>query len=76
MEMDVSLLNFVVMEYMFGTLKSSLPRLWNLGKKYFAQLEEKWWQNLKKQYAKYVVLRQEKNKFDFQMKLRRSITEG
>ena len=26
METDVSLLNFVVMEYMFGTLKSSLPR--------------------------------------------------
>ena len=31
MEIDVSLLNLVVMEFMFGTLKSSLPRLWNLG---------------------------------------------
>ena len=49
MEMDVSLLNLVVTEHMFGTLKSNLPRLWNLGKKYFAQLEEKWWQDLKKQ---------------------------
>ena len=49
MEMNVNLLNLVVTEYMFGTLKSSLPRLWDLGKKYFAQLEEKWWQILKKQ---------------------------
>ena len=30
--MDVSLLNLVVKEYVFGTLKSSLPILWNLGK--------------------------------------------
>ena len=41
MEMDVSLLNFVVMEYMFGTLKSSLPRLWNLGKKIFCTTRRK-----------------------------------
>ena len=55
MEMDVSLSNLVVMEYVFGTLKSSLTRLWNLGKQYFAQLEEEWWQNLKKQWVKYAV---------------------
>ena len=40
MEMDVNLLNLVVKEYVFGTLKSSLPILWNLGKQYFVQLEE------------------------------------
>ena len=41
-----TLLNAAAKEYVFGTLKSSLPRSW---KQYFAQLEEKWWQNLKKQ---------------------------
>ena len=30
--MDVSLLNFVVKEYVFGTLKSSSPILLSLGK--------------------------------------------
>ena len=55
MEMDVSLLNLVVKEYVFGTSRSSLPILWNLGKQYFAQLEEKLWQNLTKQSAKYAV---------------------
>ena len=40
MEMDVSLLNLVVKEYVFGTLKSSLPILWKLGKQFFAQLEK------------------------------------
>ena len=40
MEMDVSLLSFVVMEYMFGTLKSSLPRLWNLGTKYLGNYKK------------------------------------
>ena len=37
MGMDVSLLNVVVKDYVFGTLKSSLPILWNLGKQYFAR---------------------------------------
>ena len=49
MAMDVSLLNLAVKEYVSGTLTSSLPRLWNLGKQCFAQLEVKWWQNFKKQ---------------------------
>ena len=40
MEMDVSLLNLVVKEYVFGTLKSSLPILCNLGK-LLEPLEEK-----------------------------------
>ena len=47
--MDVSLLNLVVKEYVFGTLKSSLPILRKLGKQYFTQLAEKFWKNLTKQ---------------------------
>ena len=37
-----------LMEYIFGTLKSSLPRLWNLGKQYFTQPEKNNGKNLKK----------------------------
>ena len=47
--------NVAAKEYAFDTLRSSLPRLWSLGKQYFAQLEEKRIQNLKKQQAKCAV---------------------
>ena len=53
MAISVSLLNLVVKECVSDTLIGSLPRLWNLGKQRFAQLEENWWQNLKKQQGKY-----------------------
>ena len=42
MAIGVSLLNLVVKECVSDTLIGSLPRLWNLGKQRFAQVEEKW----------------------------------